>query len=83
MDEWILNHDYGKNGSTDRLEAGITSLCRSDPDIERLLGPEILGVIPLLQRYIAEIERFNPFYHLVKVQNQEELVIKHILDSLG
>lgn len=35
-----------------------------------------------LQAYIAEIELFNPVYKLVAAQ-KEELVIRHILDSLA
>ncbi|MCL2129266.1 MAG: 16S rRNA (guanine(527)-N(7))-methyltransferase RsmG [Treponema sp.] len=39
--------------------------------------------IPLLTRYIEEIELFNPAYGLVKVNDRKELIIKHILDSLA
>lgn len=35
-----------------------------------------------LERYIAEIERFNPVYKLVAAEG-EELVIRHIFDSLS
>jgi 16S rRNA (guanine527-N7)-methyltransferase len=52
---------------------GAASLPGSPPDKAR----ELLG------KYIEEIERFNPAYKLVKVQNREELVIRHILDSLA
>ena len=37
----------------------------------------------LLSRYIEEIELFNPAYGLVKVKDRGELIVKHILDSLG
>ncbi|MDR2485388.1 MAG: 16S rRNA (guanine(527)-N(7))-methyltransferase RsmG [Treponema sp.] len=37
----------------------------------------------LLNTYIEEIELFNPAYGLVKVKDRQELVVKHILDSLG
>ena len=37
----------------------------------------------LLTRYIEEIELFNPAYGLVKVKDREELIVKHILDSLA
>jgi 16S rRNA (guanine527-N7)-methyltransferase len=37
----------------------------------------------LLARYVAEIERFNPVYGLVSVKNREELVTRHLLDSLA
>ena len=40
-------------------------------------------ILPLLERYIEEIELFNPAYGLVKVRDREELIIKHILDSLA
>ena len=40
-------------------------------------------ILPPLTRYIEEIELFNPAYGLVKVRNREELIIKHILDSLA
>ncbi|MDR1031036.1 MAG: 16S rRNA (guanine(527)-N(7))-methyltransferase RsmG [Treponema sp.] len=81
MHDQIINQKYGKKDSP--LKAGIEGLCRSDPDIERILGRKLETRIPLFERYIQEIERFNLVYHLVKVQNREDLVIKHILDSLG
>jgi 16S rRNA (guanine527-N7)-methyltransferase len=40
-------------------------------------------ILPLLERYIKEIELFNPAYGLVKVKDREELIVKHILDSLA
>ena len=40
-------------------------------------------ILPLLERYIEEIELFNPAYGLVKVRDREELIVKHILDSLA
>jgi len=40
-------------------------------------------VLQLLERYIEEIELFNPAYGLVKVKDRRELVVKHILDSLA
>ncbi|MDR2633791.1 MAG: 16S rRNA (guanine(527)-N(7))-methyltransferase RsmG [Treponema sp.] len=65
------------------LEAGIACLCEADPDMAELFKGRTTAVIALLEQYIHEIERFNPVYHLVKVQNPQELVVKHILDSLG
>jgi 16S rRNA (guanine527-N7)-methyltransferase len=41
------------------------------------------SILSLLNRYIEEIELFNPAYGLVKVKDRQELVIKHILDSLS
>ena len=39
--------------------------------------------LSLLDRYIKEIELFNPAYGLVKVKDRRELILKHILDSLA
>jgi 16S rRNA (guanine527-N7)-methyltransferase len=39
-------------------------------------------VLPLLERYVEEIELFNPAYGLVKVKDRHELIVKHILDSI-
>ncbi len=49
------------------------------------LGIEESGgrILPLLERYIEEIELFNPAYGLVKVKDRRELIVKHILDSLA
>jgi 16S rRNA (guanine527-N7)-methyltransferase len=41
------------------------------------------AVLPLLVKYIEEIERFNPAYGLVKVKDRRELIVKHMLDSLA
>jgi len=40
-------------------------------------------ILPLLERYIEEIELFNHAYGLVKVKDRRELIVKHILDSLA
>jgi 16S rRNA (guanine527-N7)-methyltransferase len=48
-----------------------------------------LGILPaepaqtLLEKFIAEIERWNPRFGLVKYQGRQELVVKHVLDSLS
>jgi 16S rRNA (guanine527-N7)-methyltransferase len=50
-------------------------------------GIEALGIsrdfLPILYRYLEEIELFNPAYGLVKVKDQDELVVKHFIDSLA
>ncbi|MDR0644001.1 MAG: 16S rRNA (guanine(527)-N(7))-methyltransferase RsmG [Treponema sp.] len=50
-------------------------------------GIERLGVakrtLPLLKKYIGEIELFNPTYRLIRVKERDELIVKHILDSLS
>jgi len=47
------------------------------------LGQSESRILPMLERYIEEIELFNPAYGLVKVKDRQELVVKHILDSLA
>ncbi len=37
----------------------------------------------LLATFLAELERWNPRFGLVKHQGMEELVVKHVLDSLS
>ena len=58
-------------------------LRKSDKDIETLIAPRYEEIISLLEKYIAEIELFNPAYGLVGTNDTEVLVIKHILDSLA
>ncbi len=36
-----------------------------------------------LERYLDELERWNPRFGLVKAVDRAELVVKHVLDSLG
>ncbi|MDR1956088.1 MAG: 16S rRNA (guanine(527)-N(7))-methyltransferase RsmG, partial [Treponema sp.] len=69
-------------GNDTLLEAGIGCLCAADPDMAQLLGPRTATIISALETYIQEIERFNPVYKLVGARNREELVVKHLLDSL-
>ena len=45
--------------------------------------PDNSIIIPLLERYIQEIETFNSAYGLVGTTDTKELIIKHILDSLA
>jgi 16S rRNA (guanine527-N7)-methyltransferase len=59
-------------------------------EIDNLLeeGLSRLGLLQdrtllLLTRYIEEIELFNQAYGLVKVKDRNELIVKHILDSLA
>jgi len=64
------------------LAQGIQELMK-DAEIERLIAPRYDEITSLLTRYIKEIELFNPAYGLVGTNNSEELVVKHILDSLA
>jgi 16S rRNA (guanine527-N7)-methyltransferase len=61
----------GQDTGTDILTEGIRRLGIPPP------------VLPLLSKYIEEIERFNPAYGLVKVRDRRELIVRHILDSLS
>jgi len=65
------------------LLEGIEILCKNDSDIELLIAPNRDRIITLLQQYINEIETFNPAYGLVGANDTNELIIKHILDSLA
>jgi 16S rRNA (guanine527-N7)-methyltransferase len=51
--------------------------------LERLSVPDPARVQALLERYLDELERWNPRFGLVKFENRRELVIKHVLDSLA
>ena len=51
--------------------------------IQELGIPEPERVHAQLAAYIAELERWNPRFGLVKYTGREELVVKHVLDSLS
>jgi 16S rRNA (guanine527-N7)-methyltransferase len=69
--------------STDPILAeGIERFCKVD-SVDALLKPRAEEILRLLERYIAEIELFNPAYGLVGAKDHGELVTKHILDSLS
>jgi 16S rRNA (guanine527-N7)-methyltransferase len=73
-----------RNGGATVLEEGIALLCRGDGDIQELLGGGNTGrTLPLLNKYVEVIERFNPSLSLVSATEHRELVIRHILDSLA
>ena len=65
------------------LEAGLAQLSDNDPDIASLIDSRREKIIELLDRYSAEIELHNPAWGLVGTADHQELVIKHILDSLA
>jgi len=65
------------------LLQGIETLCKNDNEIKTLIAPNKENIVDLLTRYINEIELFNPAYGLVGTNDTEELIIKHILDSLS
>ena len=51
--------------------------------LARLAVPEPDSVCARLECFLAELERWNPRFGLVKHEGMEELVIKHVLDSLS
>jgi 16S rRNA (guanine527-N7)-methyltransferase len=61
----------------------------ADPAVVLREGLAQLGIAPaepaqaLLEKYIAEIERWNPRFGLVKYDGRQELIVKHVLDSLS
>jgi 16S rRNA (guanine527-N7)-methyltransferase len=66
----------------DILALGLQRLGIADGagNVQGLAGPPLTS---RLRRFIDEIETFNPAYGLVKVKDRDELVIRHILDSLA
>jgi len=68
---------------TGLLCEGIKALRDRDGDIDALIAPRQEEIIALLAKYVAEIQLFNPAYGLVGTNDTEELIIKHILDSLA
>jgi 16S rRNA (guanine527-N7)-methyltransferase len=67
----------------ERLESGLNEIFNEAPQSNRLGLRSVESLVPLLNRYCDEIERFNPAYGLVSVNDRDELVVKHILDSLA
>lgn len=61
----------------------------ADPAAALSEGLAQLGILPaepakaLLEKYIAEVERWNPRFGLVKYDGRQELIVKHVLDSLS
>jgi len=60
--------------NTELLQAGLAAL-----HIEDRQGQ----LVEMLTQYICELETFNAAFNLIKVQDTQELIIKHILDSLS
>jgi 16S rRNA (guanine527-N7)-methyltransferase len=63
----------GAPSPEDMLKEGLAEL--SVPEPARVQG--------LLELFIAELERWNPRFGLVKYTDRGELVVKHLLDSLS
>jgi len=67
----------------DKLTEGLLQLCGADPVISTLIKPRLSVIKDSLNAYMEEIDRFNAAYGLVKTTSREELIVKHILDSLS
>jgi 16S rRNA (guanine527-N7)-methyltransferase len=65
------------------LNEGLQRLCEADSAVDAIVKSRADVVQSLLEKYIAEIELFNPAYGLVGAKDHGELVTKHILDSLA
>jgi 16S rRNA (guanine527-N7)-methyltransferase len=51
--------------------------------LRELAVPDSERVALRLESYMDELERWNPRFGLVKYDSREELVVKHVLDSLS
>ncbi len=68
----------------DLLERGLAELAAASPAAAAAFGGDRAArALDSLRRYVAEIELFNPAYGLVGAADRDELVVKHILDSLA
>jgi len=65
------------------LSDGIEAICKNDEEVKNLIVPRREEIIARLANYIKEIELFNSAYGLVGTSDTNELIIKHILDSLA
>jgi len=65
------------------LSEGLLQLCRNDPGADHLITPRCETILSLLVRYITEIELYNPSLSLVGTNDRQNLIIRHILDSLA
>ncbi|MDR2842418.1 MAG: 16S rRNA (guanine(527)-N(7))-methyltransferase RsmG [Spirochaetaceae bacterium] len=65
------------------LNDGLLQLAEKDKTINELFEGRLPEITDSLNKYISEIELFNSAYGLVNYKTKDELVIKHILDSLA
>jgi len=63
----------GPEDASATLRAGLAELAVPDPH----------RVLRLLERYLDELQRWNPRFGLVNAADRRELVIRHVLDSLA
>ncbi|MCL2880483.1 MAG: 16S rRNA (guanine(527)-N(7))-methyltransferase RsmG [Treponema sp.] len=65
------------------IDEGLDVLCQNDPDARILVAPRRDAIVKLLCAYISEIESQNPALGLVGTNDRQELIRRHILDSLA
>ncbi len=65
------------------LHDGLAQLIAQSKTAAAVLEDGLAEKTEKLLRYTEEIELFNPAYGLVGTDNTEELIVKHILDSLA
>ncbi|MDR0456065.1 MAG: class I SAM-dependent methyltransferase, partial [Treponema sp.] len=65
------------------LSDGLGELCRNNSGVDRLIAPHREKILSLLIKYITEIELFNPALSLVGTNDRQELIVRHVLDSLA
>jgi len=65
------------------ISQGLNLLCQHDQGIEAIIAPRLESIVSLLSAYVREIETFNPTLSLVGTDDRQELITRHILDSLS
>jgi 16S rRNA (guanine527-N7)-methyltransferase len=66
-----------------KIVDGLLQLCQNDSAVNNLITPRRDEILSLLTKYIDEIEQYNPTLGLTGTCSREELVVRHILDSLA
>ena len=65
------------------LEQGLGILCKNNAVVRALVDLRHTEIISLLCKYISQIELYNPALGLVGTTGRQELIRRHILDSLA
>ncbi|MCL2609103.1 MAG: 16S rRNA (guanine(527)-N(7))-methyltransferase RsmG [Treponema sp.] len=67
----------------DDLARGLDLIGRADSRAAELLSPASDRIARLLDRYVREIQAGNPALSLVGTDDRQEIIQRHILDSLS
>ena len=70
-----MSHDAFKNG--------LEKLCQNDPRAEAVIAGRLPEIQERLAAYVERIELHNPAWGLVGTNDRQELVTRHIFDSLA